>query len=279
MSHDLQFDESHNGVVQPQAPGSDMGGGFNLNQFGGGGGGASGSNSSFGATLGSLGGRMQFPSLTSSAHPTVCAFHCLFKTLALFVYLLGGWFASNGSGGISGANFITVTVVCILLLAADFWVVKNITGRLLVGLRWWNKVEGDTTRWIFESAEVLPDGSEVPRDPFDSNIFWGVLYLTPVIWGLLLFLAVIKFEFGWLMIVFMALSLSCSNTYGYMRCSRDQKERFQRMMESTAQQGALTMFQSSLSGIMTSVTRNLTGINTPGPPQQQQAANPAATFV
>ena len=24
----------------------------------------------------------------------------------------------------------------ILLLAADFWVVKNVTGRLLVGLRW-----------------------------------------------------------------------------------------------------------------------------------------------
>jgi hypothetical protein len=27
-----------------------------------------------------------------------------------------------------------------LLLAFDFWTVKNVTGRLLVGLRWWNEV-------------------------------------------------------------------------------------------------------------------------------------------
>jgi hypothetical protein len=32
------------------------------------------------------------------------------------------------------ATFILVTV----LGAVDFWVVKNVTGRLLVGLRWWS---------------------------------------------------------------------------------------------------------------------------------------------
>lgn len=31
-------------------------------------------------------------------------------------------------------NFILVTI----LGAIDFWVVKNISGRLLVGLRWWS---------------------------------------------------------------------------------------------------------------------------------------------
>ena len=30
--------------------------------------------------------------------------------------------------------FILVTI----LSALDFWVVKNVTGRLLVGLRWWS---------------------------------------------------------------------------------------------------------------------------------------------
>eukprot|EP00536_Pseudo-nitzschia_multiseries_P018795 jgi/Psemu1/230302/e_gw1.3125.2.1 len=91
--------------------------------------------------------------LSQSSHPIVCIFHLLFKSLALFFYIFGGWFAADGKGGSSGSNFITVTVVCILLLAADFWVVKNITGRLLVGLRWWNKVDGDKTTWIFESAK------------------------------------------------------------------------------------------------------------------------------
>ncbi len=28
----------------------------------------------------------------------------------------------------------------VLLLAFDFWTVKNVSGRLLVGLRWWNEV-------------------------------------------------------------------------------------------------------------------------------------------
>lgn len=48
--------------------------------------------------------------------------------------------------------FITV----ILLLAFDFWTVKNVTGRLLVGLRWWNRVKEDgTSEWVFESKQVL----------------------------------------------------------------------------------------------------------------------------
>lgn len=43
-------------------------------------------------------------------------------------------------GGIFSDNYVFVAVVVILLLACDFWTVKNVTGRLLVGLRWWNYV-------------------------------------------------------------------------------------------------------------------------------------------
>lgn len=43
----------------------------------------------------------------------------------------------------------------ITLLSIDFWVVKNVTGRLLVGLRWWNFVDPDgNSTWKFESREV-----------------------------------------------------------------------------------------------------------------------------
>lgn len=34
-------------------------------------------------------------------------------------------------------NVITFIVV-VVMAALDFWVVKNVTGRLLVGLRWWS---------------------------------------------------------------------------------------------------------------------------------------------
>jgi hypothetical protein len=34
-------------------------------------------------------------------------------------------------------TFIAVTV----FTAFDFWIVKNVTGRLLVGLRWWSDTD------------------------------------------------------------------------------------------------------------------------------------------
>jgi hypothetical protein len=164
--------------------------------------------------------------LAASSHPFVCIFHFLFKGLALFFYIFGGWFASDSNGGFSDATFIVVTIICMLLLAADFWVVKNITGRLLVGLRWWNKVEGDTTKWVFESAE------DREANAFDSSVFWTVLYATPLIWSGLLFVGILKFNLGWIIIVVMAFTTSSANVYGYYKCSTDQKARFQQMMQN-----------------------------------------------
>lgn len=182
--------------------------------------------------------------LSTSSHPTVCIFHVLFKGGALFMYLFGGWFARGTGGKTSGANFITVTVICMLLLAADFWVVKNITGRLLVGLRWWNKVEGESTTWIFECAQ----NREVNK--FDSSVFWTVLYLTPLVWSALLFIGILKFNLGWLIIVVMALALSLANVYGYYKCSSDQKAQFQQMMQQGAQAGAMSMLRSNMLGYL-----------------------------
>jgi hypothetical protein len=43
-------------------------------------------------------------------------------------------------------------LVVILLGAMDFWVTKNISGRILVGLRWWNEVKDDGSEvWVYES--------------------------------------------------------------------------------------------------------------------------------
>lgn len=198
--------------------------------------------------------------LSHSSHPIVCIFHLLFKSFALFLYIFGGWFSRDGKGGNSGANFITVTVICILLLAADFWVVKNITGRLLVGLRWWNRVEGEKTTWIFESAK------DRQVNKFDSSVFWTVLYATPVVWSVLMVIGILKFNLGWLIVVMTAICLSLANVYGYYKCSSDQKEKFQQMMTQGAQAGAMTVMRSNMLGW-------LTGTSTTLPPngmQQQQ---------
>jgi hypothetical protein len=137
--------------------------------------------------------------LSQSAHPSVIVFHILFKAIALFLYIFGGWFRDDGT------SFINLTVTVILLLAADFWVVKNITGRLLVGLRWWNKVENDTTTWVFESAESQTINA------FDRSVFWTVLYATPVVWVVLFIWGLLRIKIKWLLIVLMGLALSLAN--------------------------------------------------------------------
>lgn len=242
-THDLSFDVSHNGIAQP--PSHDLQMAAMQGQMDGAGNGAGSS------------GTGMFDRLNAeSAHPAVCIFHCAFKLAAMFLYVFGGFFTGNGQGGTSGSKFVLVAVICILLLAADFWVVKNITGRLLVGLRWWNKVEGDDTRWIFECADTLPNGSTIQRNKFDANIFWTVLYVTPLIWAGLLVIGILKFELGWLILVVMALSLNCANVYGYYKCSNDQKAKFQQMMQQGAQQGALAMVRSSVLGVLTGTNTN-----------------------
>lgn len=73
-------------------------------------------------------------------------FHFLFRIGAICTYFFGTWFTDN---------FVLIFVLCVLLLVFDFWTVKNVSGRLLVGLRWWseNKEDGSTT-WLFESRDV-----------------------------------------------------------------------------------------------------------------------------
>lgn len=64
-----------------------------------------------------------------------------------------------------------ITFVTIIILGSlDFWTVKNISGRKLVGLRWWNDftVDGNEV-WIFESH---PSASYRPNQ-FNSSVFWG----------------------------------------------------------------------------------------------------------
>lgn len=85
--------------------------------------------------------------LSLNRHPVAMFFHLFFRTLALVLYVFASYVFSS--------SFVQLFISIIILLALDFWVVKNVTGRLLVGLRWWNKVEDDgTSVWIFESKQV-----------------------------------------------------------------------------------------------------------------------------
>lgn len=62
-----------------------------------------------------------------SAHPSTLFFYLIFKAAALGIYIFGWLFTTQ---------YILSFVAIILCLAFDFWTVKNIAGRLLVGLRY-----------------------------------------------------------------------------------------------------------------------------------------------
>jgi hypothetical protein len=149
-------------------------------------------------------------------NPGVTVSHLLFKTAALFFYLFGGMFSDD---------YIVVCVICILCLAFDFWTVKNITGRLMVGLRWSNHINEDgTSEWRYES---LPDLSAIRS--IDRQFFWGALYVTPLIWTVLFFVDLLKLNFEWLIIVGVALCLNGAQVHGYIKCSREASAKVEQM--------------------------------------------------
>ena len=114
-----------------------------------------------------------------------------------------------------------------LLLAFDFWTVKNVSGRLLVGLRWWNEVKADgTTEWIFESHEGR---KKVHRT--EMLAFWGGLVGFILIWVLFLVATLFEFEPGWFLLVLVALVMNGSNLYGYVRCAKDQRSQLQKHLK------------------------------------------------
>ncbi|RHY99282.1 hypothetical protein DYB37_006805 [Aphanomyces astaci] len=197
------------------------------------------------------------PSVRKAKHPVAASFHLLFKLLALGVYILGG-FVSN--------SFVFIFVICVLLLAFDFWTVKvritspspslelihekNVSGRLLVGLRWWNRINEDgSNEWVFESLE---DMSEI--DPLDAKIFWTSLYGAPGVWTLFLLVAVLKFNVEWALIAIVALTLSGANVVGYTKCSKgNAKSKMHSMMTA----GALEALHSSAGASILSTITNL----------------------
>ncbi|KAJ3187975.1 Golgi apparatus membrane protein TVP23 A [Gaertneriomyces sp. JEL0708] len=146
-----------------------------------------------------------------SSHPTALFFHLFFRTAAILTYLFCWIFTDN---------FVLQFVIIVLLLAFDFWTVKNISGRLLVGLRWWNEIKEDgSNQWIFESRENRIVNAT------DSRIFWFSLYAAPVVWGILAFVALILFKFTWLPLPLVAMSMSMANVIGYTKCEKDAKQK------------------------------------------------------
>ena len=79
-------------------------------------------------------------------HPTATAVTLALKMAPIATYLACELVNSDG--------FVANFVACVLALAVDFWWCKNVSGRLLVGLRYWNEIDdAGESRWRFEARD------------------------------------------------------------------------------------------------------------------------------
>ncbi|XP_064810202.1 Golgi apparatus membrane protein TVP23 homolog A-like isoform X1 [Oncorhynchus masou masou] len=141
-------------------------------------------------------------------HPLASFLHLFFRVAAIVTYLLCDWFTKS---------FTSCFIMIITLLSCDFWSVKNVTGRLLVGLRWWNQIDEDgRSLWVFEDSKSSPQagGTEV-----EARIFWSGLIICPLIWTWCFFFTTLFcLNADWLVLVVASISLQGANLYGYLRC-------------------------------------------------------------
>ncbi|GLI67964.1 hypothetical protein VaNZ11_012299 [Volvox africanus] len=173
-------------------------------------------------------GALPTPEPPAPSHNIALFFHAFFKVLAIVWY----WICT-----IVSKSFVVNFVVCIVFLALDFWTTKNITGRLLVGLRWWNEANDTGSAWRFET---LPEGvrSVLPRE---KRFFWSAILLSTGHWILAFVLSLFGFS-SYIIVAIMGILFNGSNLWGYFKCSREAQADLQGYINSTSNtlvQGAI----------------------------------------
>lgn len=172
-----------------------------------------------------------FPVIAASSHPMISLLHIVLKIVVVVVYVVFPLFSSS----------FFIKEIVVILAGIDFWIVKNITGRLLVGLRWWVDFEenGDE-RWKFECKV-----NENNINPADEKIFWWTLALFSLIWFLFVIANVISLGITNVMICSFCLAMTGFNLYSYYRCSKAQSENIKKLaMQYGAGMAAKFMYGS-----------------------------------
>ena len=128
---------------------------------------------------------------------------------AFIIYIIISFFTEQ-----KGLIYLSV----ILLGSVDFWITKNVSGRFLVGLRWWNEVKKDGKEvWIFESKNEKTEATS------DKSVFWTSLYVNGFGWAILFLFKLITLSITNAIIAFTMLIFAGINLYGFYKCSKEQQ--------------------------------------------------------
>uniref|UniRef100_A0A8C9P1T4 Golgi apparatus membrane protein TVP23 homolog n=1 Tax=Spermophilus dauricus TaxID=99837 RepID=A0A8C9P1T4_SPEDA len=145
------------------------------------------------------------PRKSKIRHPVASFSHLFFRVSAIIVYLLPPVADLRDQGPLQLRELLAT-------------VVKNVTGRLMVGLRWWNHIDEDgKSHWVFESRKASPQENKTVSEA-ESRIFWLGLIACPILWVIFAFSALFSFRVKWLAVVIMGVVLQGANLYGYIRC-------------------------------------------------------------
>uniref|UniRef100_A0A2C9VC16 Golgi apparatus membrane protein TVP23 n=1 Tax=Manihot esculenta TaxID=3983 RepID=A0A2C9VC16_MANES len=122
---------------------------------------------------------------------------------------------------------------------------KNVSGRILVGLRWWNEIDdmGESV-WKFES---LDQESLARLNKKDSWLFWWTLYLTAVVWLVLGIFSLIRLQADYCLITGVCLTLSLANIIGFTKCRKDARKQIQQFASQTIASQVSSTIQSAFS--------------------------------
>jgi hypothetical protein len=94
-------------------------------------------------------------------------------------------------------NEILTFVLVVVLNALDFWAVKNVTGRKLVGLRWWSEIKEDNTEvWLYETMQA----NYTPND-CNAGVFWFGQASAGLLWSVLAFIKLVSLSPFWVLTI------------------------------------------------------------------------------
>ena len=123
--------------------------------------------------------------------------------------------------------------------------------------------ESDETRKAAEAAALSGDveaQDELKREQAkrvghtDSKVFWWSTYLTPLAWGFLFLMQLMKFSFLWMVTAGVCFSLSMTNAQGFYNCRRSHTQKLTQYL----QEQGMTMFrEATKSTLMPNFLSNL----------------------
>ena len=146
-----------------------------------------------------------------STYPMISLLTVLIKLASIISFFLFSIFLSNEA---------IIMFIVVLIGLCDFWMTKNISGRFLAGLRWYNllKSETNTEIWVFEGKK------ENDSNMINRSIFWYSLYINDIIWIVLFIWEFIRLRFDWSFICLILIIFSFTNTYGFYKSSKIQQK-------------------------------------------------------